>query len=625
MKQPSTSTLRLSVVALLLAQVAQVSAQTPNPPAAVPRPDRAGAEERRQVATALLIALADEAQGYQDHALEVRVSARAADALWPTERARARLLFRRAWTAAQTADEESARQTAELRRQRTSGAARARLSLIPPASNLRNEVLGLVARRDRALADEFFAALAAAPALQPAHLAPADPMDASLEVKQRLTLAHQLLTDGDTERALQFADPVLAGPVNVFVAHFLDRLRNVAAAAADERYARLLARLSRDQTADANSVALLSAYVASPFTYVTFAPTGAANSQQWEKPAALPELAPRLRAAFCQAAAVVLLRPLAPADEDRTSAGRAGLYMVITRLLPLFQTEAPDWVAQLEARRAALLTDTPERMRSNSSLKRGLAGDETQAARGQADEERLNTMGPGAARDALIASLALAAPPAQLDAARARAERIDDAELRRQIVAFLDFEGAWLRLRARDIEGVVRSARAGTLTPFQLVWLYTEAARAAARTDAAHAQELLADAGRAAERIEAGTPARAHAFVALADSTCEIIPARCWEATAVAVRAANSAAAFTGEGARVEARVETDVVGAVDPVEAPAFNLPALFARLGAEDLYLAIAAGRSLTGEAARATALLAVGRAVLAPSKDTKKGGPR
>jgi hypothetical protein len=629
MKHFAASGLRLALIALLAAHAISAGAQTVKSSAPRPSPPRPAAEECRRVATDLLVSLAEEARGYRSAPLRARIESGVADAIWPSERERASSLFRRAWDAAREADEESERQVAEARRQRLSGRG-SRLSMLPRASDLRGEVLALAARRDRALADDLLTGLGAAMVASPEGMSAAspdpvtDPMDAPAEVKQRLALAAKLLDDGDTAQALLFADPALAGPVNVFVVNFLDRLRAKNPAAADERYLTILARARQDPAADGNTVSLLSAYVFTPFAYVAFAPDGAAHSQSWHAPAVAPEILPALRSAFFKTATDVLLRPPAPPGEDRTSAGRAGLYMIIARVLPFAASFAPDAVAPLEARRLVLRADAPERARSGASAHPS-AAEQSQAERARADEERLKTLAPGPERDAAAARLALSAPPAELDAARERAEGIGDSELREQLLTFLDFELAERRLRERDYDGALAVARADTLTPLQLVWFYAEAARSLGASDRARAAEFVAEAERAAERLGGGTAERAQALTAVATRACELTPARCWEAVALVVRAANSAPDYTGEGARVAGRVETASFGAVSPADSAAFNLPDLFARLGVEDLYQAIAAAKGLTNEAPRATALLSIGRSVLADRAGAGKRGEK
>src|SRR5262245_43541692 len=65
--------------------------------------------ERRELATSMLLSLADEARSFRDEALRVRIQGRVAEVLWESDSERARALFRRAWAAAETADAESQR------------------------------------------------------------------------------------------------------------------------------------------------------------------------------------------------------------------------------------------------------------------------------------------------------------------------------------------------------------------------------------------------------------------------------------------------------------------------------------------------------------------------------------
>ena len=119
--------------------------------AVVEEPDPLVAQ-RRLTAISLLTSLADDARSFKDPALRARVQARAADALWTTEPERARDLFHRAWDAAETGDAEMARRATEeaQKQMRQSGMVMRRFR-----RDMRSEVLQLVAKRDKKLANEF--------------------------------------------------------------------------------------------------------------------------------------------------------------------------------------------------------------------------------------------------------------------------------------------------------------------------------------------------------------------------------------------------------------------------------------------------------------------------------------
>src|SRR5437016_8786957 len=104
--------------------------------------------ERRANAQSLLISLASDATSYNDLRLRARTLAQIADVLWEADKDRARVMFRKAWDAAEVVDEENRRITLdELKRQQTQ---RSNVAVITPA-NIRGEILRLAARRDRKL------------------------------------------------------------------------------------------------------------------------------------------------------------------------------------------------------------------------------------------------------------------------------------------------------------------------------------------------------------------------------------------------------------------------------------------------------------------------------------------
>src|SRR5215210_3824652 len=102
----------LSPLGALAQQPQAQSAKPAKPakPAAAKKPAAEAdpmAEIQRTTAVSLITTLADDARTFRDPSLRARVQARAADALWDTDRERAALLFRRAWDEAESADAEA--------------------------------------------------------------------------------------------------------------------------------------------------------------------------------------------------------------------------------------------------------------------------------------------------------------------------------------------------------------------------------------------------------------------------------------------------------------------------------------------------------------------------------------
>jgi hypothetical protein len=109
--------------------------------------------QQRAFAISLIIALAKEAASYSDLALRPRILGRTADVVWSSDQSLAQALFRRAWEAAETGDAEDV--TVKKDDAPAMVVALRRMG----GRDLRAEVLNLVARRDRSLAEEFLSKL----------------------------------------------------------------------------------------------------------------------------------------------------------------------------------------------------------------------------------------------------------------------------------------------------------------------------------------------------------------------------------------------------------------------------------------------------------------------------------
>ncbi|HEY0171628.1 MAG TPA: hypothetical protein VGB98_11445 [Pyrinomonadaceae bacterium] len=595
------------------------------------------AEIRRTTAVSLVTTLADDARAFREPGLRARVQARSADALWDTDREKAAALFRRAWDEAESADAEADRRVADERRrqQREHGS----FSVALPPS-LRTEVLRLAAKRDRALGEEFLVKLEEArkresesaatsnerppDAAQDASGKPQrpDPMETPPAIAKRLRLAVQLLDDGDVDRAIQFADPAL-GSVTPVGLEFLARLRVKNAAAADERYAAMVARAAVNPASDANTASLLSSYLFTPTLFMVFSAGAGSSANSWGRGGpnqiAAPgaTVAPRIRAAYFNAASGILLRPTPAAEQDFTSSGRAGWYMVIGRLLPLFDQYAPDRAAALRAKMASLAPDTPEGLRrpeANNALTRGLVPEDPNRDRVGETLGRLDKAKTAEERDAVYVDAVFDAMQKKDPRAEEFLEKIEDADTRKQLRAYIDMEAARAAASEKDVAELVRVARAGTLTSFQRVWALTEAARLLAKDEPGRSVELLDEAlVEARERIDAASKERVGAFVAVATQLVEIDRPRAWEVMLEVVKASNAAKDYTGEDGRIDTRFQSKNMTMRSSSSAQSFDLTDIFTKLANEDMQRAADLARTFEGESPRAFATLAVARTVL------------
>lgn len=582
------------------------------------------AETHRANAISLLTSLADEARGFHDAQLRARVQARAADALWPTDQARARMLFRRAWDAADAADRETERRENEERERQMKEQGAFVMSGSP---RVRPEVLRLAAKRDRALGEEFLAKLdearkqeadvSDATQAQPTNDAPAQPNEATAAESQRLGLAQRLLESGDVERAKQFAQPAL-GRVTEAALQFLSALRVAAPNDADAFYRELLGRALVSPTTDANTISILSSYLFSPGIFVTVEHSGGWSSQSTNAPQYSTEIPADLRAAFFNTAAQVLLRPLPPPAEDHSTAGRAGTYAIIARLLPLFEQYAPDKAPLLRTQLAALTPDAPENWRNGheSMLTEGLQHNSNEPTRDLVQDalDRLPQAKSSDERDQIYIEAAYAAlRKKDYERAHDLADKISDTDLRRQLRAYLDFDALRRAVEKKDTKELMRLAADGELTHIQRVYAYTQAAAILRKNDRARALDALDAAGKEVQRIDGTDPDRARALLAVLSQTYELDHARVWEQLPELVKTVNALDNFTGEDGRLLGQFRGKGFASISSTSYDSFDLTGLFTQLAREDMDHAVELARSFNGEAPRAVATLAIARAML------------
>ena len=582
---------------------------------------KARIEQKKALGISLLVSLANDARNYQDQKLRARTLSRIADALWEPDPEQGRALFRKAWDAADAADQETARKLNEERR-RQQGDNPDGPFAVAGGPDLRAEVLRLAAKRDRALGEELLDKLkearkqeatdATSPALTNA-------VDTPAAIKQRLRLAGQLL-ESDAERSLQFADPAL-GTVTMEGVDFLSFLRDKNPVAADQRYARLLAIAEADLKSDANTISLLSSYLFSPHLAVTFGPDGGQSASQTSQRTPPPEVSPELRTAFFRTAAGVLLRPLPAKEQDRSSAGLQGKFLVIRRLLPLFEQYAPKEIAeQLRAEMSVLGQgvegdvrdldeDNPIQPMNTPERK---AGDVEKSLLDRIDRAKTSEE-----RDALY--LQLAARAAQKGDLRARdfTEKIEDSELRAKVRPYVDMNLAMNAAEKKDTGKALMLASKGELSHIQRVWLLTEAATAMPPSEREQALQTIAEALAEARRIDVSDADRPRALVAVTNALLPLDRTRAWEMMLEVAKASNSAAGFNGEDGRLTMQLRTKNMTSVRTSTIDEFNLPGVFRALSQENATQAIEIARSFENEAPRATALIAVARALLSEKK--------
>jgi hypothetical protein len=606
----------------------QPAAKQPAPASDAARKDKAEAQaetdriakEQRTQARSLLLSLASDARSFREQTLRARTLARIADALWDSDVDRGRELFRKAWEAAEIADADRERKiAAETQDQKAKPGGGYAISTAPIMCT---EVLRLAAGHDRALGEEFLDQLKRR-TQQAADASTAQPFSLTEVQSERLGLAERLLDAGDSERALQFADPVL-NVISIKGLNFLENLRDKNAAAADQRYAALLAGANVDPQADANTVSLLSSYIFTPHLFIRFSNTGTSTSQMAE---ATPpaNVTPELRNAFFQTAAGILLRPQPPPEQDQGTAGVGGKYLVIKRLLPLFEQYTPgETIAALRGQLDALLPlvskDTKQRD-DDEYVRKGVRPDNPIEDQEQPLLDRLDHAKTSADRDWIYVQLAHLALKRTDLRTRDFVEKIDELELRKDARAYFDPALAMRAIERKNTEQVFTLVKDGELTHIQRSWLFMEVAKLSIKANRDRALLLVDEALTEARRIDGSDPDRPRAFLGVVNILLLGDRERAWEVAFDAVKAANSVEGFSGEDGGLMIKLQRKGHSSVSSRDVNDFDVDHTFKALANLDYDRAVDLARGFQGEAPRAAAVIAIARAVLSEKKPTSR----
>jgi len=575
---------------------------------------------RRTQARSLLIALSTDARNFSNTTLRARSLARIADTLWQVDADQARLMFRKAWDAAETADQENDVKVQEdIARQKAKNGGGGYAYNDPP--KIRREVLRLAARHDKVLSEEFLEKLK----VQKQEAANATNQRSgglSEALSQRLGIARELLSTGEVERALEFADPALT-TVAIETLDFLSDVRDKSPAAADTRFASLLANAGNSSQSDENTVSLLSSYIFTPHLFITFSGNGTSTSQRSDK--VVPtEVAPELKMAFFQAAAAILLKPLPTPGPETPANAFDARYLVTKRLLPFFEQSAPaDMVEALRGQVNALNTIASEsaRKRDDEWINKGIKPDVPVADQEQALLDRVDRAKTASERDSLHLQLAFLLMRKGDMRARDYVGKIDDSEVRKGAQAYVDYMLASRSVQQKLTDQALELVTKGELTHVQKAWVLTQCAKLLYKTDKEKALELTDAAATEARRLETSDPALPQTLLAVANTLILIEPGRAWDATFDAVKAANSAEKFTGEDGEMVARFDGKGSRSITSNNVAEFNVEGIFAQLAEQDYERSVELARGFQGEGPRAVATIAIAKAVLEKKKDVAK----
>jgi hypothetical protein len=328
-----------------------------------------------------------------------------------------------------------------------------------------------------------------------------------------------------------------------------------------------------------------------------------------------------LRNAFFQTAAAILLRPLpAPGQQDQSSAGLDGKYLVLKRLLPLFEQSAPaGMVESLRGHLNALnsMASDNARRQDDEWISRGVKPEKLIEEREQSLLGRIERAKTSEERDRLYMELAFRTASKGDMRARDFASKVEDPEIRKQAQAYIDASLTVHYINKKLPDQALELVQKGDLTHVQKAWVLTESAKLLAKTDRQKALDVISEATAEAQRIEELDPARPRALIAVANAVKVVEPERVWDATFDAVKAANSAEGFTGEDGELVLKFQSKGQSSVHTNDVAEFDLDGIFRELATRDYDRAVELARGFQAEGPRAVATIAIARAILEPKK--------
>ena len=278
-------------------------------------------------------------------------------------------------------------------------------------------------------------------------------------------------------------------------------------------------------------------------------------------------------------------------------------------------------VAALRARQSMLTQDVPSRMRPDDPiLTRGIVPEEPGRDRVQELLNRLDRAKTADERDRIYFEASMAATDKDNERSREFAEKIEDADLRKQVLAYLAFDAMRTAIRDKRPDDAIRFSKSMELTNVYRAWGLTEAGGLLAKTEPERAAEVLDNATAEAKRIDQSSPDRVRALVAVVTQFQKFDKARAWSMMDEVIKLANSYSGFTGEDGELTLRVAMKGGGAMtNNFTVENYDLNGLFTALAQDDFNRAVDLPKGFTGESPRSLAVLAIARTVLDKKEKT------
>jgi len=314
------------------------------------------------------------------------------------------------------------------------------------------------------------------------------------------------------------------------------------------------------------------------------------------------------------------MRPQPPPEQDQTSSKIQGKYMVMKRLLPLFERFAPrEETDAVRAQMDAIATGLPDdlRQRDDDALRQGIREPQSADDREKALLDRIDHAKTSDERDRLYLQLARLLAEKDDPKTRDYVDKIEDTDLRNNARAFIDATMTMRAVDKKNVDRILELVRTGELTHFQKAWAMAQASKLLVKTDRDKALTVLDDATTEAKRIEPSDPDRPRALMAVTNVLLLTDRAKAWEAVTDAVKAANSAEGFTGEDGAMRISLLTKTMSSIRSSSSGEFDVSGVFVELARDDYNRTVELARLFEREAPRASAVIAIARSVLEEKK--------
>ena len=189
---------------------------------------------------------------------------------------------------------------------------------------------------------------------------------------------------------------------------------------------------------------------------------------------------PELRLAFFQTGAGILLRPLPAPGTDTNASGVEPRYLVLKRLLPLFEQSRSGRYGRVTSwsmERPGLDGSEDTRKREDEWITKGVKPDKPTTDQEQALLDRVDRAKTSAERDSLHIQIIYLLLRRGDMRARDYVGKIDDSEMRKGMQAYADPSLATYSVDKKLTDQALEMASKGELTHLQRAWVLTQCAK----------------------------------------------------------------------------------------------------------------------------------------------------